>query len=95
MMDYTREQKLAHARNLVASGDWAWCKSEFQAIVKLRRLNVNSVMDNNTIFRAGVLAGMEYCLEYPDLAFKTNQKFFDRMMDKIMGEPKKVEEIEP
>ena len=91
-MNYTREQRLAHSRNTINSADWKWLKSELEKASEQRKLNVNTVINDNTIYNAGVVAGIEYCVNFPQIAFETNQKIVDKMIDLMMGEKNKKQE---
>lgn len=92
MNELSREQKLAAARRLNENSDWGWLKSELEKVVVMRKMNPNSVIDQNTLFRMGVVAGLEYAISYPGEAEKNLQKWYDSIMQKMMGAIQKTEE---
>ena len=80
---YKKEDEITYATRLIASPDWLWLKEKIEEVMKMREFTPSTTMDNNTLYRLGVLAGMKYCIDYPEKFKKTNESFFNALFKKF------------
>lgn len=79
---FTKEQRFHLAKTLLSGGEWPWLKSELENQIKLMKPNIHTKKDE---FTQGVIAGIEFCIEYPEKVKEEGDRFLNRMVEKVFG----------
>lgn len=86
-MEYSREDKLRISNKIVASEEWKMFEHELKDLIDKKQKELEGYLyeanTHKSFLHQGIKIGLEIALGIPVKMQRENQKFFDRLYDKI------------
>ena len=86
-MKYNKNQKIRLFEQLLTSEYWDLYKQEIEKQVKLMQPTIHTeIKDSDRIYRDGIIAGMNWCLDIPERVKKDSENFINRLVKSLGGD---------